>query len=77
MTARSTQLTPGGIRVCGRAPLTAEELDALDQLADAVRRGEEIRRAALTDEERTAEDTKRAEGQARLRRAQKRARESR
>jgi hypothetical protein len=74
---RSTQFTPGGIRVCGRAPLTPAELDALDQLAALVVTGEENRRAALAPEQRDAEDAKRAEGQARLRRFQQRARDSR
>lgn len=74
---RSLQVTPGGIRVCGHAPLTAEELDAVDQLADAACRMEERRLAALSPEERAAEDARRAEGAARLRRLQQRAREDR
>ena len=55
---RTTQVTPGGIRVCGRAELTAEELSAVDQLADIVREREDARRAALSPEERAAEDTR-------------------
>ncbi len=74
---RSVQITPGGIRVCGRAPLTAEELSAVDQLAEIVREQEEARRARLSPEERAAEDTRRAEGAARLRRLQRSAREDR
>lgn len=53
---RTTQVTPGGIRVCGTVDLTPEELAAVDALADAARRYEEARRAALSDEERAAED---------------------
>jgi hypothetical protein len=56
---RTTQVTPGGIRVCGRAELTAEELSAVDQLADIVCEQEEARRAALSPEERAAEDARR------------------
>jgi hypothetical protein len=74
---RTTQTTPGGIRVCGHALLTAEELDAVDQLADAVREQQQRRRAGMTDAERAAEDWRRLEGQARLRRLQQSAREGR
>lgn len=56
---RSTQVTPGGIRVCGTQELSAEELSALDELAEWVRTAEDNRRAALTPEERAAEDTRR------------------
>jgi hypothetical protein len=71
---RSTQHTPGGLRVCGHQPLTTDELAALDELARWVRAGEERRRAALTDAERAAEDTRRAEADARLARIQRRLR---
>ena len=74
---RSTQVTPGGIRVCGHQPLTDEELAAVDSIAAHVRAHDERRRAALSDEERAAEDAKRAEGQARLRRIQARVRAAR
>jgi len=71
---RSTQVTPGGIRVCGTQALTPEELSALDELARLVQVAEENRRAALLPEERAAEDAERAAAQARLRRTQERAR---
>lgn len=67
------QVTPGGIVVCVREPLTAEELAAVDSLAEVARRQEEARRAALTPEERA--DL--AERHARLRRIQRRAQEDR
>lgn len=56
---RSTQVTPGGIRVCGHQALTVEELSAVDELAEWVRTAEDNRRAALTPEERSAEDARR------------------
>lgn len=71
---RSTQVTPGGIRVCGRKPLTGEELAAVDELAALVWQQEEVRYAALTPEQRAAEDKHRAEGVARLARIQARVR---
>jgi hypothetical protein len=74
---RSTQVTPGGIRVCGHQPLTAEELAAVDELARLVSIAEERRRAALSPEERAAEDARRAESAARLRCLQERARRDR
>lgn len=74
---RSVQVTPGGIRVCGRAPLTAEELSAVDTLADLAAQQEQARLAALSPAERAADDARRAEGQARLRRLQRRAQEDR
>jgi hypothetical protein len=74
---RSTQITPGGIRVCGTQPLTAEELAAVDALPELVRRAEEERRAALTPAELAAEDARRVEGAARLTRLQRHAREGR
>jgi hypothetical protein len=62
-------VTPGGVRLCRvTKPPTAE-------LAAAVIRAEESRRAALTPEERAAEDAHRAEGRARLARLQARARQ--
>lgn len=73
----TVQRTPGGIRVCGHEPLTDEELAAVDALADAAVRMEEKRLAALSPEERAAEERKRAEGHARLRRLQQSAREDR
>lgn len=74
---RSVQVTPGGIRICGREELTAEELAAVDTLADLACQAEDRRRAALTPAQRAAEDGRRAEGQARLRRLQGRAQEDR
>jgi hypothetical protein len=74
---RSTQITPGGIRVCGTQPLTTEELAAVDALPELVRRAEEERRAALTPAELAAEDARHAEGAARLTRLQRHAREGR
>ncbi len=62
---RSVQVTPGGIRVCGQAALTPEELSAVDQLADIVRQQEDTRRAALTPEERAAEDLRQQEAEER------------
>lgn len=55
---RTTQVTPGGIRVCGHQTLTVEELAAVDELAEWVRTTEDNRRAALSPEERSAEDTR-------------------
>lgn len=75
--SRSTQVTPGGIRVCGHQPLTAEELDAVDQLAEAVREQEQRRRKRMTPAQRAAEDWKRTEGRARLARLQRSAQEGR
>lgn len=74
---RTTQVTPGGIRVCGKQPLTAEELSAVDEVADLARRQHEARRAALSPEERAAEDRRVSEGQERLRRLQRHARDAR
>jgi hypothetical protein len=68
---RSTQVTPGGIRVCGHEPLTDRELAAVDELARLAAAAEDRRRARLTDEQRAAEDQRRAEGRARLERAQR------
>jgi hypothetical protein len=69
-------VTPGGVRLCRvTKPPTAEAMAAVDELAAAVIRAEESRRAALTPEERAAEDAHRAEGRARLARLQARARQ--
>jgi hypothetical protein len=72
---RRPYITPGGIRVCGtdREP-TPQLLAAVDELAAAAIRAEETRRAALSPEQRAAEDTRRAEGAARLSRIRHRAR---
>jgi hypothetical protein len=75
--ARTTQFTPGGIRVCGAKPAPPEVLAALDELAAAVIRAEEARRAALPPAERAEEARRRAAGQERLARLQRRAREDR
>jgi len=56
---RSTQFTPGGIRLCGTREASPEVLAAVDELAAAVIRAEEARRAALSAEERSAEDARR------------------
>ena len=56
---RSTQFTPGGIRLCGTWEASPEVLAAVDELAAAVIRAEETRRAALSAEERSAEDARR------------------
>jgi hypothetical protein len=61
------QVTPGGIRVCGRALLTAAELSALDELADAVRADEDRRYASLSPAERAAEDGRQEEAERRRR----------
>lgn len=72
---RSLQVTPGGIRVCGRQPLTDAELGAVDELADLAVRAEDRRRAALSPQARAADDEQRAAGRARLRRLQRLARD--
>jgi hypothetical protein len=74
---RTGQITPGGVRVCGTKPAPPELLAAVDELARAVVRMEEARLAALPPAERAEEDARRAAGQARLRRLQRRAREDR
>ena len=76
MTRRRAYITPGGSRVCNTdRPPSAEALGAVDELAAAVIRAEERRRAALSPVELAAEDAHRAEGRARLRRLRDRARE--
>lgn len=64
---RTTQVTPGGIRVCGTGELTADELAAVDALGDWVKEREEARYAALSPEERAAEDERHERVQARIR----------
>lgn len=71
---RVARVTPGGVRVCGTRAPTDADLAAVDELAAAVIRHEEARRAALTPEQRAADDARRAEGAARLARLQARAR---
>jgi hypothetical protein len=66
--ARSTQVTPGGVRVCGREPLTADELAAVDELARLAVEQRERQRAAMTPERRAADDARVAAGRARLER---------